>query len=152
MLYTTSCFRFDTLAFFLLVCQHFPAKTFLANPVLYMLRKFPSDICAVCINDFIAFVKQSQKFIAVVDVRRCYGVFRDQLAVGIHLGMIFEFFASIFRDSQLIQEWLGHSDISTTMNIYAHLDTTAKDASAAAMSQALSLPDWGGGYGWQRAE
>ena len=53
---------------------------------------------------------------------------------------------------KLIQEWLGHSDISTTMNIYAHLDTTAKDVSAAAMSQALSLPDWGGGYGWQRAE
>lgn len=30
-----------------------------------------------------------------------------------------------------------------------HLNTTAKDLSAA-MSQALSLPDWGGGYGWQR--
>ena len=53
---------------------------------------------------------------------------------------------------KLIQEWLGHSDISTTMNIYAHLDTTAKDVSAAAMSQALSLPDWGGGYGWKRVE
>lgn len=52
---------------------------------------------------------------------------------------------------KLIQEWLGHSDISTTMNIYAHLDATAKDVSAAAMSQALSLPDWGGGYGWQRS-
>ena len=117
-----------------------------------MLWKFPSDICAVCIDDFIIFVKQPQKFIAIVDVRRCYGVFRDQLAVGVHLGMIFEFFASIFRDSQLIQEWLGHSDISTTMNIYAHLDTTAKDVSAPAMSLALSLPDWGGGYGWQRAE
>ena len=49
-----------------------------------------------------------------------------------------------------IQEWLGHSDISTTMNIYAHLDTTAKDVSAAAMSQALSLPEYNGGYGWQR--
>lgn len=49
-----------------------------------------------------------------------------------------------------IQEWLGHSDISTTMNIYAHLDTTAKDVSATAMSQALSLPEYNGGYGWQR--
>lgn len=36
------------------------------------------------------------------------------------------------------------------MNIYTHLDTTAKDVFAAPMSQALSLPDWGGGYGWQR--
>ena len=53
---------------------------------------------------------------------------------------------------KLIQEWLGHSDISTTMNIYAHLDTTAKDVSAAAMSQALSLPEYNGGYGWQRTE
>ena len=49
-----------------------------------------------------------------------------------------------------IREWLGHSDISTTMNIYAHLDTTAKDVSAAAMSQALSLPEYNGGYGWKR--
>ena len=51
---------------------------------------------------------------------------------------------------KLIQEWLGHSDISTTMNIYAHLDTTSKDISAAAMSQALSLPEFKGTYGWQR--
>ena len=51
---------------------------------------------------------------------------------------------------KLIQEWLGHSDISTTMNIYAHLDTTSKDISAAAMSQALSLPEYKGTYGWQR--
>ena len=51
---------------------------------------------------------------------------------------------------RFVTEWLGHSDISTTMNIYAHLDTTAKDVSAAAMSQALSLPEYNGGYGWQR--
>ena len=53
---------------------------------------------------------------------------------------------------KLIQEWLGHSDISTTMNIYAHLDTTSKDISAAAMSQALSLPEFKGTYGWQREQ
>ena len=51
---------------------------------------------------------------------------------------------------KLIQEWLGHSDISTTMNIYAHLNTSAKDVSANTMSQALSLPEYNGGYGWQR--
>ncbi len=51
---------------------------------------------------------------------------------------------------KLIRERTGRSDISTTVNICAHLDTTAKDVSAAAMSQALCLPDWGGGYGWQR--
>lgn len=40
-----------------------------------------------------------------------------------------------------IQEWLGHSDFSTTANIYAHLDYSAKLTSAEAMSGALTLPD-----------
>ena len=43
-----------------------------------------------------------------------------------------------------IQEWLGHSDISTTANIYAHLDSRSKQLSAATMEQtmeqALALP------------
>ncbi|NLS84074.1 MAG: tyrosine-type recombinase/integrase [Ruminococcaceae bacterium] len=32
-----------------------------------------------------------------------------------------------------IQEWLGHSDISTTSNIYTHLDFNSKVASANAI-------------------
>ena len=32
-----------------------------------------------------------------------------------------------------IQEWLGHSDISTTSNIYTHLDYSSKIASANAI-------------------
>ena len=40
-----------------------------------------------------------------------------------------------------VQEWLGHSDICTTMNIYAHLDDQAKLASADTMSQVLKLPE-----------
>ena len=40
-----------------------------------------------------------------------------------------------------IQEWLGHSDISTTANIYAHLDSQSKQLSAATMEQALPLPE-----------
>lgn len=40
-----------------------------------------------------------------------------------------------------IQEWLGHSDISTTANIYAHLDSQSKKLSAATMEQALPLPE-----------
>ena len=32
-----------------------------------------------------------------------------------------------------IQEWLGHSDISTTLNIYTHLDYSSKVASANAI-------------------
>lgn len=37
-----------------------------------------------------------------------------------------------------IQEWLGHSDFSTTANIYAHLDYTAKLNSAQAMLGGMS--------------
>lgn len=37
-----------------------------------------------------------------------------------------------------IQEWLGHSDFSTTANIYAHLDYNSKMASADAMVSGLS--------------
>jgi integrase len=44
-----------------------------------------------------------------------------------------------------IQEWLGHSDISTTSNIYAHLLYKAKENMAAALSQKLELNIWGGG-------
>ena len=40
-----------------------------------------------------------------------------------------------------IQEWLGHSDISTTANIYAHLDAQSKQLSAETMAQALPLPE-----------
>lgn len=40
-----------------------------------------------------------------------------------------------------IQEWLGHSDISTTANIYSHLDYKAKIASADIMEGAMDIPD-----------
>ena len=39
-----------------------------------------------------------------------------------------------------IQEWLGHSDFSTTVNIYAHLDYRSKISSAQAMEQGILLP------------
>ena len=38
-----------------------------------------------------------------------------------------------------IQEWLGHSDFSTTANIYAHLDFHSKLSSAEAMMAGLGL-------------
>ena len=40
-----------------------------------------------------------------------------------------------------IQEWMGHSDFSTTANIYAHLDYSSKISSAAAMVGGLMLPE-----------
>ena len=55
-----------------------------------------------------------------------------------------------------IQEWLGHSDFSTTANIYAHLDYSSKITSAEAMlaglemgetrqtAEVVSTPDSGG--------
>ena len=36
-----------------------------------------------------------------------------------------------------IQEWFGHSDMSTTANIYSHLDAVTKADTGAAMSKAL---------------
>jgi len=36
-----------------------------------------------------------------------------------------------------IQEWLGHSDFSTTANVYAHLDYNSMRSSADAMSLGL---------------
>lgn len=38
-----------------------------------------------------------------------------------------------------IQEWLGHSDFSTTANIYAHLDYQSKISSAEAMPTGLGM-------------
>ena len=39
---------------------------------------------------------------------------------------------------KMIQEWLGHSDISTTSNIYSHLDAESKLESAGIIGAALS--------------
>lgn len=50
-----------------------------------------------------------------------------------------------------IQEWLGHSDFSTTANIYAHLDYTSKISSAQAMENGLALPTAGNfGSRWEK--
>ena len=38
-----------------------------------------------------------------------------------------------------IQEWLGHSDFSTTANIYSHLDYTAKLNSAETLVTSLDF-------------
>ena len=40
-----------------------------------------------------------------------------------------------------IQEWLGHSDFSTTANIYSHLDYSAKLSSSIALENGLPLPN-----------
>ena len=45
-----------------------------------------------------------------------------------------------------IQEWLSHSDFTTTANIYAHLDYKSKITSAQAMETGLVLPE-GGDFG-----
>ena len=40
---------------------------------------------------------------------------------------------------KMIQDWLGHSDMGTTANIYSHLDASSKIASAATIGNALAL-------------
>ncbi|MDL2252994.1 site-specific integrase, partial [Ruminococcaceae bacterium OttesenSCG-928-I18] len=52
-----------------------------------------------------------------------------------------------------IQDWLGHSDFSTTANIYAHLDYSSKISSAQAMERGIALPDSPGfGSKWAALE
>ena len=52
-----------------------------------------------------------------------------------------------------IQEWLGHSDFSTTANIYAHLDYSSKISSAQAMEKGMVLPQTGGfGSKWLKSD
>lgn len=48
-----------------------------------------------------------------------------------------------------VQKWIGHSDISTTANIYAHLDFQSKVESAAKMSSILPIPDGMTETDWQ---
>ena len=50
-----------------------------------------------------------------------------------------------------IQDWLGHGDIATTSNIYAHLDFTSKVSSAEVLSGGLSFPEFKGNNNpWER--
>ena len=48
-----------------------------------------------------------------------------------------------------IQEWLGHSNISTTADIYSHLDFSTKIASAGLMDGALTIPKEEPKDGWK---
>ena len=51
-----------------------------------------------------------------------------------------------------IQDWLGHSDFSTTANIYAHLDYSPKLSSAQAMVSGMPLPEAGDfGSRWEQS-
>jgi integrase len=43
----------------------------------------------------------------------------------------------ILTPMKMIQDWLGHSDMGTTANIYSHIDSESKKASAMAIGSAL---------------
>ena len=40
---------------------------------------------------------------------------------------------------KMIQDWLGHSDMSTTANIYSHIDSTSKLGSANVIGNVLAI-------------
>ena len=48
-----------------------------------------------------------------------------------------------------IQDWLGHSVISTTADIYSHLDFSSKVTSANLMDGALTIPTEGSANAWK---
>ncbi len=49
-----------------------------------------------------------------------------------------------------IQDWSGHSDFSTTANIYAHLDYSSKLSSAESLVNGMALPKSGSfGSKWE---
>ncbi len=41
----------------------------------------------------------------------------------------------------MIQDWLGHSDMGTTANLYSHLDASSKIAGAVTIGNALALSE-----------
>ena len=43
------------------------------------------------------------------------------------------------RFAMQVKEWLGHSTIATTADLYGHLDYSAKVATAEAMAECLDL-------------
>lgn len=48
-----------------------------------------------------------------------------------------------------VSEWVGHSDVTTTMKFYAHLDGSSKQFSADKMKEALKIPEPGRIPSWQ---
>ena len=54
-------------------------------------------------------------------------------------GNVAPFEQSTRGDKQMkdIQMWLGHSDMSTTANIYSHIDSTSKKETAQAIGELL---------------
>ena len=41
------------------------------------------------------------------------------------------------KQTKDIQRWIGHSDMSTTANIYSHIDSTSKKETAQAIGELL---------------
>ena len=41
----------------------------------------------------------------------------------------------------MIQDWLGHSDMATTANIYSHIDSSSKLASANMIEEVLGVTE-----------
>ena len=83
------------------------------------------------------------KFIAAL--RKEKGLTQEQL--GEKLGVTNKTISRWENGNYMLDvEMLGHSDFTTTANIYAHLDYKSKITSAQAMETGLALPE-GGDFG-----
>lgn len=76
-----------------------------------------------------AYIPRSQLVLLVLADREVVGLLRLQRVKHRCASLLYANGVSL-RD---IQEWLGHSDIGTTSNIYTHLDYSSKVSSANAI-------------------
>ncbi len=93
------------------------------------------------INDFVIKQKDGKPFLPNTFTSRIQGVMSKAGLPKIRLHDLRHTTASLLLslgfNLKEIQVWLGHSDIGTTMNIYAHLDTESKKNIAEIFSNAL---------------
>ena len=126
----------------------------------YIRNVAPEQIVSVAVSDLADFVTCHESFfLQMIGKRQSAGKdrnirsFKSDITAGKHRMRFHDLrhsCASLLLANGVplkqIQEWLGHSDFSTTANIYAHLDYRSKISSAQAMETGLALPE-GGDFG-----
>lgn len=88
----------------------------------------PSFLIIYCIYQISAYLSL---IISTVFVEKCCHYHRHSCA---------SLLVSSGVPMKAVQEWLGHSDFSTTANIYSHLEYSHKIISADKLNETIELP------------